>query len=82
MVTADELRKFADDCHRMALSTNDPRWNEMAGRLLRCEASSPRETAIQAAGHTKDRTRGVRRSGQVLASIESAAENFTFLMRP
>jgi hypothetical protein len=40
MNTTDELRKFADDCHRMALSTNDPKWDDLAERWLRRADSS------------------------------------------
>ena len=35
-ITEAELGKYADDCRMMALATNDPKWDALAERLLRC----------------------------------------------
>jgi hypothetical protein len=42
---AEDLRKFADDCHRMGCATNNPEWHSLAERWLRCAATMERETA-------------------------------------
>ena len=38
-ITVEELRKFAYDCRMMALATNNPDWDRMAERWLRCADS-------------------------------------------
>jgi hypothetical protein len=34
MITAAELRRFADSCQRMALATNNPKWLALADRWM------------------------------------------------
>jgi hypothetical protein len=38
-ITEAELGKYADDCRMMALATNDPKWDALAERWLRCAGS-------------------------------------------
>ena len=42
---SDELRKFADDCHTMALATNNHDWDNLAERWRHCAAYMDRQTA-------------------------------------
>ena len=42
MTIADDLRRFADVCHKMALATNKSEWDDLAERWLHCIPSLER----------------------------------------
>jgi hypothetical protein len=42
MTIADDLRRFADECHKMALATNKSEWDDLAERWLHCIPSLER----------------------------------------